>query len=214
MRTRALVAAAALLAGACGVPQENSPSAVEVPSDVFPEGFGSTDLPLPDGINVTEHPVYFLRDGLLVEKKRPLPTPVLLKAPLDNLLEGPTEQEAESGLVSVIPPGTEIQVTQLEDNIIRLGLNEAFFELEGELLKQATAQLVFTAYGLVRDPQGVTFFRVINGSFVALPKGDGTIEEVLEGAAPLPLTTSDFSNLVPRPVPLPPLPLPEFTGGG
>lgn len=209
----ALAGGLGLLIIGCGVPEDNAPSSVQVPTNVFPTGFGSADPPAPDGLN-TLHPVYFLRDGLLVEKTRPLPTPVFLRAPLDNLLEGPTEEEAESGLRSVIPPGTEIQVNQGETNIISIVLNEAFFVIEGDQLIQATAQLVFTSYGLVRDPQGVRFYHSSDGRAVVLPAGDGTIDEVAEGEEPGPLTTLDFANLVPRSVSPPPLPLPEFIDEG
>ena len=146
--------------------------------------------------NATLHPVYFLRDDALVELQRPLPPPVFLDAPLNNLLEGPTELEAERGLVSAIPAGTEVvDVALMRNNTISIHLNQTFFEIEGVQRIRASAQLVFTASALVKDPQGVVFF--LEGDPVQLPDGEGSIEEVPEGRLPAPLTVKYYSTLTP-----------------
>lgn len=179
----------------CGLGSDSEPTALSVPKDVFPSEVPETNevrlLP-----NATLHPVYFLRDDALIEIQRPLPPPVFLDAPLNNLLEGPTETEAERGFVSAIPAGTEVvDVALTRNNTISIHLNHTFFEIEGVQRIRASAQLVFTASALINDAQGVVFF--LEGQPVQLPDGEGSIEEVPEGRLPAPLTISDYSALAP-----------------
>ena len=179
----------------CGLGADSEPTTLLVPKDIFPSEIVETnrDRLAP---NATMHPVYFLRDDALMEIQRPLPPPVFLDAPLNNLLEGPTDTEAERGLVSAIPAGTEIvDVALMRNNTISIHLNQTFFEIEGAQRIRATAQLVFTASALVDRAQGVIFF--LEGEPVQLPNGDGTIEEVPEGRLQAPLTVKDYSTLTP-----------------
>jgi|TARA_B110000196_G_scaffold318245_1_gene333163 hypothetical protein len=179
----------------CGLSSDSEPTALSVPKDVFPPEVAETNKSplLP---NATLHPVYFLRDDALVEIQRPLPPPVFLDAPLNNLLEGPTETEAERGFVSAIPAGTEVvDVALMRNNTISIHLNQTFFEIEGAQRIRAAAQLVFTASALTKDAQGVVFF--LEGEPVQLPDGEGSIEEVPEGRLPAPLTVKDYSTLTP-----------------
>ena len=189
-----LITISIILAG-CGLDADGQPTVLSVPKDVFPEEVAETNK-VRLAPNSTLHPVYFLRDDALVELQRPLPPPVFLDAPLNNLLEGPTELEAERGLVSAIPAGTEVvDVALMRNNTISIHLNQTFFEIEGAQRIRASAQLVFTASALVKDPQGVVFF--LEGEPVQLPDGNGVIEEVPKGRLPAPLTVSDYSVLAP-----------------
>ena len=190
----ALTMVLATLVG-CGLSSDSEPTALSVPKDVFPPEIAETnESPLLP--NATLHPVYFLRDDALVEIQRPLPPPVFLDAPLNNLLEGPTETEAEEGFVSAIPAGTEVvDVALMRNNTISIHLNRTFFEIEGAQRIRASAQLVFTASALTKDAQGVVFF--LEGDPVQLPDGEGSIEEVPEGRLPAPLTVKDYSTLTP-----------------
>ena len=179
----------------CGLGSDSAPTSLSVPKDVFPSEVAETNAS-PLIPNATLHPVYFLRDDALVEIQRPLPPPVFLDAPLNNLLEGPTETEAEKGLVSAIPAGTEVvDVALMRNNTISIHLNQTFFEIEGAQRIRATAQLVFTASALINDTQGVVFY--LEGDPVQLPDGEGSIEEVPEGRLPAPLTVKDYSTLTP-----------------
>ncbi len=179
----------------CGLGSDSAPTSLSVPKDVFPSEVAETNAS-PLIPNATLHPVYFLRDDALVEIQRPLPPPVFLDAPLNNLLEGPTETEAEKGFVSAIPAGTEVvDVALMRNNTISIHLNQTFFEIEGAQRIRATAQLVFTASALINDTQGVVFY--LEGDPVQLPDGEGSIEEVPEGRLPAPLTVKDYSTLTP-----------------
>lgn len=208
MNTRMLrvMGTCVVVASACGVPLDDQPVAVEVPRAVFDQEQGVTEGDVELGEpNVTLHPLYFLRDGELIEVSRPLPSPVLLRVPMENLVAGPTALEVSSGLESEIPAGTEIVDVSLDgSNIVSIRLNDAFFEVEGERRINATAQLVFTGYGLARDTQGVRFF-FADGRPAALPAGDGTIAEVADGDPGPVLRTADYADLVPQAEPAPTL---------
>ena len=191
-----LVATAVLITSSCGLGTDAEPTPLAVPKDVFPaEVSESSEVNV--SVNSTFHPVFFFRDELLVEIQRRLPAPVFLDAPLNNLLNGPTEIEAESGYASAIPAGTAIvDVALLRNNTISIHLNQTFFEIEGEQRIRASAQLVLTASALIRDTQGVVFF--LEGKPVQLPDGEGLIEEVPEGRSPSPLTVNDYVTLTMR----------------
>ena len=190
-----LVATAVITISGCGLGSDSQPTSLSVPEDVFPSEAQGTNEIRPSA-DATVHPVYFFKEDLLVQIQRPLPAPVFLDAPLNNLLEGPTEIEAESGYASAIPAGTAIvDVALLRNNTISIHLNQTFFEIEGEQRIRASAQLVLTASDLVSDTQGVVFF--LEGKPVQLPDGEGLIEEVGEGRLPSPLTVADYAALIP-----------------
>ena len=190
-----LVATTVLTVSGCGLGSDTQPTSLSVPEDVFPSGTPGTKEIRPS-VDATLHPVYFFKEDVLIQIQRPLPAPVFLDAPLNNLLEGPTQAEAESGYASAIPAGTAIvDVALLRNNTISIHLNQTFFEIEGEQRIRASAQLVLTASGLVSDTQGVVFF--LEGKPVQLPDGEGLIEEVGEGRLPSPLTVADYSALAP-----------------
>lgn len=186
----------ALAAAACGLPADDAPTHIEVPAGVFPDRNEPVVGAAPDTPAASLHAVYFLRDGLLVELQRPLAAPVFLDAPLNNLLAGPTPTEAENGLESAIPAGTEVvDVQLLRNNVVSIHLNEVFFEVEGAQRVRAVAQLVLTASALARDSQGVLFF--LDGMAQSLPDGAGTIAQVRPGELPRVLRVGDFSELMP-----------------
>lgn len=184
------------IAAGCGVPTDPAPTPLEVPADVFPE----QELTSPPGTapapDASLHAVFFLRDGFLVELQRPLAAPVFLDAPLNDLLAGPTPSEAETGLESAIPAGTEVVDVQLSrTNVVSVHLNSVFFEVEGAQRIRAVAQLVQTASALARDTQGVLIF--LDGVAQSLPDGAGTIAQVQPGEFPRVLRVEDFTELMP-----------------
>ena len=96
-----------LLLSACGLGTDAEPASLSVPEDVFPSETADNSE-LESSEDTTFHPVYHFKDELLVEIQRPLPVPVFLDAPLNNLLSGPTESEAAAAYASAIPAETEI----------------------------------------------------------------------------------------------------------
>ncbi len=180
---------------ACALGTDTEPASLPVPEDVFPPSAQEKES-LTLSAETTFHPVYFFKEDQLARIQRPLPAPVFLDAPLNNLLEGPSEREAELGMVSAIPAGTAIvDVALNRNNTISIHLNQTFFEIEGEQRIKASAQLVMTASDLIRNTQGVVFF--LENKPVQLPDGNGLIEEVAEGRLPTPLTIRDYATLTP-----------------
>ncbi len=180
----------------CGLPTDKAPTRVEVPAGLFPDDNQRVVGALTDTPSTSLHAVYFLRDGLLVEVRRPLATPVFLDAPLNSLLAGPTPTEAENGLESAVPAGTEfVDVQLLRNKVVSIHLNNVFFEVEGAQRVRAVAQIVFTASALARDSQGVLFY--LDGVAQSLPDGAGKIEQTPPGQLPRSLRVEDFSELMP-----------------
>ncbi len=196
LRAGVLIAAAVVLGG-CGLPTDDAPSGVPVPAGVFPEPEVQPGVAhQTENPGTSLHAVYFLRDGMLVELQRRLTIPVFLDAPLNELFAGPTPSEAENGLESAIPAGTEVVDVQLSrDNIVSVHLNEVFFEVEGAQRVRAVAQLVLTASALARDTQGVLFF--LDGAAQSLPDGTGAIAQAQSGQPPRALRVEDFAELMP-----------------
>lgn len=184
---------------ACGLSSNETPSVLEVPEDVFPDGGQlpadfNPDNSLDLDVGTTVHPVYFLLDSQIIEVKRRLLSPVFLEAPLNNLLIGPSPIESAAGLESAIPQGTEIVNVQVSrNNIVAIHLNANFFALEGAQRIRATAQLVFTGLGLVTDAQGVLF--LLDGVTQQLPDSRGIIAEKAPDGFVQPLTADDFAPL-------------------
>ncbi len=196
MRRRAIAASTALVvlvAGACSIPSDAQPSTLATPNDVFVVGVAPSEAAVRSG-ETTNHPLYFLRENLLVRVDRALLAPVVLDGPLNSLLAGPTVEETATGLQSAIPAGTEVVDVQIQrDNVIWIHLNDVFFEVEGTQRVRATAQMVFTGSALLRGAQGVQF--LLDGEIQSLPDGTGAIAEPPPGEQPRPLRTSDFAQL-------------------
>lgn len=71
--------------------------------------------------------VYFLRDGKIAPVRREIPATAEpeLSAVIE-LLEGPTDDEAAAGLVSAIPPGTEVLGVSLGRGVATVDLSDTF----------------------------------------------------------------------------------------
>lgn len=175
---RAPLAILGLLAvtAACGVPQDPAPRVLD--ASALPE-----ELAIPSTTTTsTEAPVprqsvylYFVDGEALSEPvERELATPAGLLAALEALIEGPTEEEASTGLTSVIPAETVILSSDLTNGVLQVNLAEGALEqIEGALQSLAIAQLVFTATELA----GVEWLWVlIEGEPRALPTDEGDVE--------------------------------------
>ena len=165
-----------MLTAACGVPQDPAPRVLD--ASALPE-----ELAIPSTTTTsTEAPVprqsvylYFVDgEGLSEPVERELATPAGLVAALDALIEGPTEEEASTGLTSVIPAETVILGSDLTNGVLQVNLAEGTLEqIEGALQSLAIAQLVFTATEL----PGVDWLWVlIEGEPRALPTDEGDVE--------------------------------------
>ncbi len=90
-------------------------------------------------VETTEVRVYWLREGKVWPAAREVEeTEAVARAALDELLAGPTQQEAQDlQFTTTIPAGTEVDDLSIEDGLARL-------ELSVELPDEPLAQVVYT----------------------------------------------------------------------
>ena len=183
-RRRALRAVVALWAGAvallapvaCGVPQDPAPrvlGAGTLPAELAAPSTttSSTVAPVPR----RSVDLYFVDGEVLGPPvERNLATPASFVAALEALIGGPTDQEASTGLTSVIPAETVILGIELGNGILQVNLAQGALEqIEGELQRLAIAQLVYTATAI---PGADWLWVLIEGEPRALPTDEGDVE--------------------------------------
>jgi len=94
---------------------------------------------------LTDVKVYLLRDERLTIVHRLVPGPAVLRGALTELLAGPTDAERADGLVSEVPPGTELLDVDLAEGLATVDLTSNFESGGGSLSMMARiAQVVFT----------------------------------------------------------------------
>lgn len=87
-----------------------------------------------------------------------------------TLIAGPNDTERESGLVSFLPDGIELQSARLRARTLTVSVNDVFDGLTPEALRLAVAQLVATA----NEIEGVeNLLLQIDGVNSSWPLGDG-----------------------------------------
>jgi len=195
-RMVASLAALALLGG-CGLSEDDGPQAIpleNLPPDLLdPTPGASTTLPESGTTPVT---VFFLervgdRDRL-VEVERRVREPNQPGPRINALLDEPTPAEAEEGITTSIPADTTLinvedgeQPTELIVN-----LSSEIFDVEGEALAKAFAQIVWT---VTRPDAGgyrsVRFF--VDGEASTVLDADGVEKDG-------PVTRQDYSALAPE----------------
>ncbi len=133
--------------------------------------------------------LYFLRGEQLAVVRRPIPeTPRVGTAALEELLAGPTEQEAAWGFTTEIPAGTEVRDLEVADGIAMVDLSSAFTSGGGSFSMRArVAQVVYT---LTQFPTVEAVRFRIDGEPVEAIGGEGVLVEPPAGRA-------DFEDLLP-----------------
>lgn len=187
------LAAAGAATSACGVPpDENARSLAveEVPYgllDEAPVGAPTaTTQPPVAKVNVT---VYFLAGEHLQPVPRAVPEPATPLRAVNALLEGPSEDEAVTGVRTAINPSTEATVTRPSPELVAVDLSSSFAAVPTQEQRFALAQIVFTATGL----PGVTGVRfTLAGAPVEVPLPDGTLTSA-------PVGRNAFASMAPLP---------------
>jgi spore germination protein GerM len=194
-RILASVLALALLGG-CGLSEDDGPQAIpleNLPPDLLdPTPGASTSLP---AAGTTPVSVYFLeRSGdrdRLVEVERGVRDPNERGVRINALLDEPTAAEAEEGIATSIPANTTLLDVQVGDDPTELvvNLSNEIFDVEGEALAKAFAQIVWTATG--PDAGGYRSVRfLVDGEARNALDADGVEKD---GA----VTRQDYSALAP-----------------
>lgn len=185
----------ALLLASCGVPADGDPQVIaadNLPPDlVDPSQSTTTTLPPAQTVPIT---VYLLRQTSggtqLVPVEREVTDPTEPGQRIEAVLDAqPTAQEEARGLSSAIPPDVELLEAPLnrDDRVLSIDLSGEFFAIQGPLLSNAFAQIVYTAAEL--DGVRSVRFRV-----------DGRPQQAIddEGAQQSSVDTSDYRSLAPQ----------------
>ncbi len=138
-RRALLIAAATLVAGACGVQPDAAPRDVPIEErslTLTDDGAGSTA----SGADR----IYLIAPGedlLLRSVPRSATTPAEL---VEILLRGPNEDEQQQQYSTFIPATTELIDARTQGQILTVDLTDDILELTGQNLTQAIAQIVYT----------------------------------------------------------------------
>lgn len=186
MRSRVFVAAlaaVALLVAGCGEEDTDGPAAstTVAPNETTaaPDATtapttaaADTTTTAPDG--TVDLRAYFLRGEQLAITHRAVPeTPAVLRAALEQLLQGPTGEEAAAGLTTEVPEGTQLLDVALADGTAVVDLSGSFDDGGGSLSMRArVAQVVFTATQF--DNVDAVAFR-LDGEAVTEIGGEGVV---------------------------------------
>jgi spore germination protein GerM len=184
-----LLLAALLVAGvtACGLSEDAEPKVLavdDVPADLLdPSPSSSTSVVQAPNAEVT---VYYrvLQDGAprLRGVTRSVADPASPAARIAALLQPPTPEEQAAGITTSIPADTRLLGTQLSQGepVLTIDLSGAVFDVQGEELRNAFAQLVWTATDL--DAVGRVRFE-IDGEEYRVPDDAGIEQAETVGRA-------------------------------
>lgn len=134
--------------------------------------------------------VYFVRKDLLVSTRRQIPEASTdrLRALVDGLLAGPTDDEQDRGLSTALPSGLSLRTTRESNGIVALDLDTDSGGRSSSETVLAVGQLVLTATSLP-GVQAVRFTR--DGRPVEALLADGALTT-------RPLLASDYAELKAR----------------
>lgn len=175
---------------ACGVGTESEPrtlAADDVPFGLLQSPSSTVTTTPPPGLirEMATVSVFLLQEGRLVGRTRDVPAPPEIRTVLEQLLDGPTEEEARDGVLTAISPATELLDVRIEGTVARVNLSASFAESQVQDQTVAVAQIVFTAAGL----PGVSGIMLeLAGRSVEVPAADGTLRR---GS----LTPADYATL-------------------
>jgi spore germination protein GerM len=204
-RWAAAALAAATLAGlsglpACGVSTDSEPH--EISRSNVPEGFsGESGAPHQGtgGQGGEEASVWFLQDEegtvTLIPRRRTVPRPKTATGVLEALLlDGPSESERAFNITTAIPSSTTLaSPPELERGVLIVDLSQGLFEVRGDDLRNAYAELVCTATG-IGDTRGIDGVRAVrfelDGEAISAFDGNGQDTDRA-------LRCSDYAGLLP-----------------
>jgi len=188
-----LVAVAAVMLAACGVPPDDRATLAapaSVPFDLLGQAPSVTATTLP--FAQTEKATLFLVQGeRLAAVQRELPAPVSVESVLEALAAGPTATEVQLGLRTALltTPGL-VNSGGVSGGIATIDLGQPFSEIAGRDQIVALAQIVSTVTGL----PGVGRVRfTLDGSPVGILRGDGAVTTET-------VSRDDYATLAPVPL--------------
>lgn len=181
--------------GACGVSTDSEPH--EISRSNVPEGLLDGDTSPTNGASAGQGGeaarVWFLQgendNVALVARERTVRRPKTARGVLEALLlDGPDETERAFNITTAIPSSTTLaSPPELDDRgVLVIDLTDGLFEVRGDELRNAYAQLVCTATE-VRDVQAAEF--ALDGEPISAFDGNGRSTE-------RPLRCEDYAGLM------------------
>lgn len=204
-----MLLAVAVLVSGCVVPDDAEPRALEpsnVPFSLLATSTTNTTQTVPS-VTLADVSVYLVDNetNQLVEVSRSVPGPGNPRAALEELLDGPTEDELSVGLTSAIAQSTTLLgLTDAGNRVITVNLSDDLRTISGQGQRLALAQVVFTATA-TEEVDGVLF--AFEGKLSEVPDAQGQ-------STADPLERGDFATFDPNVPSPPPAQPPPATGNG
>lgn len=192
-RSALLALAVALASAGCGAGSDGQPRAIS--SDQVPFGLldpsTTTTTSTPTERATVSASVYLVdSDGVLTEVKREVEAPLTIGRALESLLEQVSTSEAEQGLRSSIPSGTELRdYGAPAAGVVTIDLSSSIDNVTGEPLRRALAQIVWTATAV---PEVNRVLIAVDGEPREVPDGNGV-------STATPLSRTDYAVFTNRP---------------
>jgi len=168
----------------CGIPTDSDPRPLaDAPTTAPPTSEGEGE-----GEGEATATIFLVsaETETLVPVERALDGPVTAGAALDLLLGGPSTDDIDEGLSTLIPNETVAVDVTIDEGLATVEMSEAWRELQEPAAKLAYAQVVFTLSALP-GVDDVTF--AVDGQVIAAPT-DGESDEVV--------SVADYSDVGPQ----------------
>ena len=192
MKRAAAALVAVLLLPGCGVPQDDSPRALE-PGEV---PFASpTDSPVAEPVGDREVDLGFVRDESVVLSSRTVEDPRSTGEVLELLFAGPSPDERTAGLSSLLPSTVTVEDVVVSDGTAVVTLDGPDDSEVLRLAPLAYAQVVATL--TPERARGVRFR--LDDTDLRVPREDGSLTDE-------PLSRRDYAGLLAAAATSPPTP--------
>lgn len=195
-----LVGGAGLAAAGCGQEEAVPVGAVstEVPANQTVTGSATETLPAPTatvietgsaGVSGVLYQVWLVRgESLFVTWRERTGTPRVGTAAMEDLLAGPTPQEARAGVTSVIPAGTRLLGLTVSKGVATVDLSSEFESGGGSASMSARLAQVTCTLDQFETVKGVSF--ELDGQPVDVFSGEGIVLDH-------PVRCRDYEELLP-----------------
>jgi spore germination protein GerM len=190
----AVLAVAAGLLAACGVPGDHIPREIDasnVPFQLLAPTAGATSTTVPSAFTRTAQAVIYLAnaDGRLVATPRDVEAPITVGKAITALLRGPTSDEANQLSTSITSDTKLLDVRGPTDGLVTIDLSRHVLDITGRQQILALAQVVYTATSIASVDRVLFKF---DGSSHEVPNGDGKLTSS-------PLGRQSYRALIPTP---------------
>jgi spore germination protein GerM len=175
-RAALLLLAVLLVATGCGLSENREPRVIEaadLPEQLVNPDPATTTTALTSPTTTVVAVYYVVQQGgvtRLVARPREVADATTPADRLAALLEPPTAEEQASGILTSIPADTVVIDTEQTGDELTVDLSASLFDVQGEELRNAFAQLVWTATEL-ETVRRVRF--LVDGQEVNAPDADG-----------------------------------------